>query len=216
MTECLINLKKVFVLLQRTTQGLPKICYGMTFEYFWVPGKMGKIENKISLEGHTTIILAWATLSEKNFHVTNPNESWRYSWVSQRDVYSPSHDADDGNLPEIPCTQNRIDFGFAISTTIITWTEISYKKNNKGQLNVPNLPTFLRQTLIRVLWTIRSTSTVSSDHRGHLECIGFDVNAPADQRDGLMDPNQKYRKEHRDFLHPMTRKLFFGIHYYKM
>lgn len=43
-----------------------------------------------------------------------------------------------------------------------------------GQLNVPNLPTFLRQTWTRVLWTIRSTSTVSSDHRGHLECIGFD------------------------------------------
>lgn len=134
----------------------------------------------------------------------------------------PSHNAMMEICRRFHVPKNRIDFGFAISTTIITWTEIPYKKNNKGQLNVPNLPTFLRQTLTRVLWTIRSTSTVSSDHRGHLECIGFDqrkgdVNAPADQRDGLMDPNQKYRKEHSViFSIPWRGSFLLGLHYCKI
>ena len=128
---------------------------------------------------------------------------------------------DDGNLPETPCTQNRIDFGFAISTTINTWTEISYKKNNKGQLNVPNLPTFLRQAWTRVLWTIRSTSTVSSDHRGHLECMGIDQSrrwceCTSRSKRWTDGPQPKIQKRTlRDFLHPMTRKLY-RAHYYKI
>ena len=137
---------------------------------------MGKIGvNIFFLEGHTSIILAWGYIIKKNTSMSQiqTNSGDTAGFHSEMCIHSILQ-CDDGNLPEIPCTQNRIDFGFAISTTIITWTEISYKKNNKGQLNVPNLPTFVRQTLIRVLWTIRSTSTVSSDHRGHLECMGID------------------------------------------